>query len=161
MGECSKRRLYMSGVFDLFHYGHMCLINKCKSEFPDATIVIGVHDDMECEKYKRLPIMTMEDRIMTIQESGMVHEIIRNAPLQEDRGFYKKYKIDIVIHAHSPDEHEYYVNNFYKQASEDGIFYRMDYTSHISTTKVLSKILSRNKTKTRTLGEEEHVRQQI
>ena len=30
-----KKRILISGVFDLFHYGHMILLKKCRELYPN------------------------------------------------------------------------------------------------------------------------------
>ena len=132
--------VYISGVFDLFHYGHMKLINECKKKFPNDSILIGVHNDIDCKSYKRKPVMTMKERVLTIKESGMVDNILENAPLLEDKEFYEKNKIDIVVHAHSKDTNDFYINKFYKYASDNNMFIRLDYTCTISTSNIVERI---------------------
>ena len=57
-------RIYISGVFDLFHHGHMKLLKKCRENWKNDELLVGVHSDQSCETYKRLPIMNMECRIL-------------------------------------------------------------------------------------------------
>ena len=58
--------IYVSGVFDLFHYGHMILLKKCKKLYKNCYLVVGVHSDEDCIPYKRKPLpqptsRTLED----------------------------------------------------------------------------------------------------
>lgn len=138
--EFAGKRIYVSGVFDLFHYGHMKLINVCKLKFPGAEIVVGVHNDQDCAYYKRIPVMSHEERVLTIRESGMVSEVLENAPLRESGKFYEEHCLDIIVHAHSQEEHEYYVSNFYEYAEEKGMLRRIDYTPSISSTKIIGRL---------------------
>ena len=53
-------RVYMDGVFDLFHRGHLESINKCL-KYGDE-IIIGIISDKDAESYKRKPIINQDDR---------------------------------------------------------------------------------------------------
>ena len=43
-----KKRILISGVFDLFHYGHMILLKKCRELYPNDILIVGIHTDEEC-----------------------------------------------------------------------------------------------------------------
>ena len=136
-----SKNIYISGVFDLFHYGHMVLLRTVMNKYPNANILAGVHSDSDVQKYKRLPIMTMNERIRAVQESGLAHGIIASAPFLETEAFYKKHDIDIIIHAHSAEEHENYLKNCSPYAGDR--FVRLDYTSQISTSELIKRIQDR------------------
>ena len=131
--------VYVSGVFDLFHYGHMILLKKIKKKFKGCELIVGVHSDEDCESYKRVPILTMKERIKYIEEFGIANKIIDKAPLIETLEFYNKYSIEKVIHAHPIEEHYKYYK-MYKEAIDNNMFERIDYTSSISTTDIINRI---------------------
>ena len=133
-------RVYISGVFDLFHYGHMKLLNKCREQYPNDTLIVGVHNDTDSTNYKRKPVLTHSERVKTIRESKLSDEVLENAPLQETEQFYKLNKIDIIVHSHSLEDDEFYITNFYKYASDNGMFRRLNYTNTISTTDLINRI---------------------
>ena len=93
-------RIYVSGVFDLFHYGHILFFKKCKKLGKNVHLIVGIHNDETTTLYKRKPIMTEKERYKSIFESNIADEIIQNAPLIETKEFYKKFKIDLTVHAH-------------------------------------------------------------
>ncbi|MBL4910579.1 MAG: adenylyltransferase/cytidyltransferase family protein [Alteromonadaceae bacterium] len=98
-------RVYTSGVFDLFHVGHLSVLKKAK-EFGDY-LIVGVHSDEDVESYKRTPIIPCEQRCEIIRNISCVDEVII-APLtpNNDESFYEKYKIDIHV-AGNNMEHMY------------------------------------------------------
>ena len=53
-------KVYTSGVFDLFHVGHLSVFKKAK-QFGDY-LIVGVHSDQDVESYKRTPIISCEQR---------------------------------------------------------------------------------------------------
>ena len=146
-------RIYMDGVFDLFHYGHVRAIQQCKdivdkvskssdsSDIPE--VVIGIISDEDTESYKRLPVFTIEERTEIILAIKGVTKVISPAPLIVTKEFVKENGIDIVVHGFSDD------SDFEKQKSQHqelidmGIFRQIKYTDTISTTDIISRIKSR------------------
>jgi|SaaInlV_100m_DNA_4_1039707.scaffolds.fasta_scaffold54929_1 cytidyltransferase-like protein len=131
------KHILISGVFDLFHYGHMILLKKCQEEYKDSILIVGIHSDEECEQFKRKPILSYEERKKSIEVFGLPTLL---CPLLETREFYEKNNIDVTVHAHSEKDHEFYVKNCYKDAAEMGILRRFEYTSVISTSKIIERI---------------------
>ena len=132
--------VYVDGVFDLTHNGHFKLYKQARSL--GDKLYVGVLSDDECENYKRRPILTAEERRLNILNSEYVDKVIINVPNIVTKEFIEKYKIDIVAHAHKPDEDDYYYYQ-YKEPIEMGIFRRLDYTDGISTTDIINRILER------------------
>ena len=132
--------VYVDGVFDLTHNGHFKLYKQARSL--GDTLYVGVLSDNECESYKRRPILTADERRLNIINSEYVDKVILNVPNIVTREFIEKHKIDIVAHAHTIEEDEYY-HYQYKDAKEMGIFRRLDYTTGISTTDIINRILER------------------
>jgi ethanolamine-phosphate cytidylyltransferase len=133
----NKTRIYVDGVFDLTHYGHYKLFKQAK-ELGDI-LIVGVLSDEECEKYKRAPILTEEERAENIRCCGYVDTVIGGVPNIVTKEFIEKYNIDIVAHAHILDDHEKYKYQ-YIDAINMGIFKRLNYTSTISTTDIINRI---------------------
>ena len=128
-------RIYVDMVGDLFHFGHVNLLKKA-SELGDH-LIVGVHSDKTVEGYKRLPIMTMEERIYTISSCRYVDEVIPNAPLSIDLGWINKHKINLVVHG--DDFSEDLLQDFYKIPIEMGIFHLLPYTAAISTSEIIRR----------------------
>ena len=128
-------RIYVDMVGDLFHFGHVNLLKKA-SELGDY-LIVGVHSDKTVEGYKRLPIMTMEERISTISSCRYVDEVIPNAPLSIDLEWINKHKINLVVHG--DDFTEDLLQSYYKVPIEMGIFHLLPYTSGISTSEIIRR----------------------
>ncbi len=100
----NKKNVYVIGVFDLFHRGHLELLKKAK-KLGDRLIVAINGDDM-VSKYKRKPIFNEEDRLAIISSLRLVDEafIIRifdNKKVMIDR------KVDIIVHGTDWDRDSY------------------------------------------------------
>ncbi len=64
------KTVYIDGVFDLFHRGHLESIFKAKNALDDPAntyLIVGVVSDIDCASYKRQPIINEEDRVQIIQ----------------------------------------------------------------------------------------------
>ena len=129
---------YVSGVFDLFHYGHMELLTKVRDKFPGYLIMVGVHSDEDVASYKRAPVMSMEERVRAVRASRLADMVLESAPLRETASFYLKHNITKTVHAHSVEEHEEYRKFFCPEAGDKLV--RLDYTSGISTTEIIRRI---------------------
>lgn len=139
-----KKNGYIDMVGDLFHYGHLRLIQKIHNM--GYNVIVGVHDDKTVESYKRKPILNMIERIEIIQSCKYIDFVIPNSPLIITKKYLEENNIDMVFHAHSLEEKEKY-ENMYKIPTKMGKFTRIDYTKEISTTEIINRILNRNKNK--------------
>jgi len=129
-------------VADLFHYGHMSLLRRCRELEDNVQLVVGVHSDESCTLYKRTPILTMEERILTLEMSGLVDEVVPDAPFNPDDQFFTHHRIDRMVHAHPIEEDDFY-RRLYRRACELGIFERLDYTDTISTSELIRRTRER------------------
>ena len=71
-------RVYADMVADLFHYGHVEFLKKAR-ELGDY-LIVGIHADEILEDYKRKPILTMEERIISVAGCRYVDEVLPSAP---------------------------------------------------------------------------------
>lgn len=136
----SQPVVYASGVFDMFHYGHMRYLKKCRVLRPDHAFVVGVHSDADCARAKRAPVMTMRERCAAVREFGIADAVVEDAPMVETPDFYEKHGIACTVHAHTEAEHGRYVRAYYQDAERLGMLVRLDYTSEISTTELIRRI---------------------
>ena len=121
-------------VADLFHYGHVNFLKQC-SELGDL-LIVGIHSDKDVESYKRIPILSFEERVKVVQACKYVDKVVQG-PLILTTEFINKYNIDNIIHAHDKDDTSY--ENLHKNVPKEK-FIRLDYTSGISTTDIIKRI---------------------
>lgn len=135
------KRGYIDMVGDLFHAGHVDLI-KCVHDL-GYNVIVGVHSDGDVERYKRKPILTMEERISTIKMCKFVSSVLPSAPLLIDEQFIIDNDIDMVFHSHEEDE-EYY-NQMYSVPIKLGKFTRTNRRAGISTTSIIDRVVCATK----------------
>ncbi|MEN9343380.1 MAG: hypothetical protein RLZZ453_167 [Chlamydiota bacterium] len=135
------KRVYVDVVGDLMHMGHISLLKNAREE--GDYLIVGVHSDADVAGYKRVPIMTMEERMAVIAACRYVDEVIAYAPLMITEEYIKEHNIDLVIHG--DDISESNANKWYGIPMQMGIFKLIPYTKGISTTDLIQRVLDRYK----------------
>ena len=87
-----KRRIYVDGIFDLFHKGHVMHFKDMKElDNEDNYLIVGIISDKDAKDYKRLPIYNQENRKILVESCRYVDEIIENAVGMMDGNFDHPY----------------------------------------------------------------------
>lgn len=129
---------YTSGVFDMFHIGHLNILRRAK-ELCDF-LIVGVTTDELCEKRKnKKPIINENDRIEIVSSIKYVDKVIKQTNMDK-LSVVKEYGINIVFVGsdwkNSPEWNEYE-----RQFSEyDCTVIYLDYTKGISSTILRNKL---------------------
>ena len=80
MSSGNKKIGYTTGVFDLFHVGHLEILRKAKENCD--YLIVGVSTDELVQDYKnKRPIITFDQRIEIIKSIKYVDEVV----VQKDR----------------------------------------------------------------------------
>lgn len=86
---------YTTGVYDMFHIGHLNVIKKAKEQC--EYLIVGVTTDELCFcRKKKYPIICQADRMAIVAELRSVDKVV----LQENMdklGAVKKYGVDVVF----------------------------------------------------------------
>ena len=127
-------RVYMDGVFDLFHVGHLDAIKQCAKL--GTEVVIGVVSDKDTESYKRVPIINETMRCEIIEACKYVNKVIFPAQLVVTPEFVKENNIDIVVHGFANEEDYKKQKLFFENIN----LHRIDYSTRINTTNIIKKI---------------------
>tara|TARA_Y100000768_G_scaffold387224_1_gene377794 strand:+ start:6026 stop:6466 length:441 start_codon:yes stop_codon:yes gene_type:complete len=78
---------YTTGVFDMFHIGHLNLLKKAKENCD--YLIVGVSSDELVEEYKKKsPIIPFEHRAEIISSLGIVDKVVT----QVDRDKFKQFQ---------------------------------------------------------------------
>ena len=130
--------VYMDGVFDLFHIGHLESIQQCC--LLGSKVIIGVVGDHDAKNYKRAPIIPQNYRASIIQHIKGVEQVICPCPLKLTEKFIRDNQIDLVVHGFSNPEDETKQHEFFKVPKQLGIFRTIKYSSKANTTEIIKKI---------------------
>lgn len=136
--------IYIDGVFDLFHYGHLMALKKAKNLYPNVYLIVGVLSDKVAEDYKRLPIINEKHRYEIIENIKIVDKIIKDAPLEITKEFMDTYNIDLIVHGFSNINDADNQDICFKYPKSINKFQEIKYTTEISTSDIIKKIKDEN-----------------
>jgi glycerol-3-phosphate cytidylyltransferase len=125
---------YTTGVFDLFHIGHLNILKNAKSHCD--YLIVGVTTDQEVNRIKnKMPVICFEERKAIIESIRYVDKVIPEDDTDKIKA-WTKYKFDVIFKGSDWkgtakwDEYE-------RQFSKVGVdvFY-FTYTKETSSTKL-------------------------
>ncbi len=122
-------------VADLFHYGHVNFLRLARKH--GDYLLVGVHADEAVMSYKRRPILSMEERVVSVQRCRYVDEVVSDAPLTIDRAWIEQHNIDLILHG--DDLSREMEEHWYKTPIDMGIYRSVAYTPGISTTEIIAR----------------------
>lgn len=83
-----KKIGYTTGVFDLFHIGHLNLLQNAKSQC--EKLIVGVTTDELCLQLKgKLPVIPFSERQSIVQALRIVDHVVPQASIDEIQDFEK------------------------------------------------------------------------
>lgn len=133
-----KTVVFVGMVGDMFHAGHVNILQKAKSL--GDYLIVGVTSDEDAQSYKRVPIMRYKERVKVVASCVYVDEIVPE-PLHMSQEFIDEYGIDLVVHG--DDMNEETLKFFYEVPMNIGILKVLPYTPGVSTSDIIKRILAR------------------
>ena len=86
---------YTTGVFDLFHIGHVKILQKAKSLCDK--LIVGVSTDSVVKKYKnKKPIIPFSERVEVIKNNKCVDLVVSQNSLDKFKN-WRKLKYDVMF----------------------------------------------------------------
>ncbi|KAH8804491.1 hypothetical protein F5884DRAFT_796157 [Xylogone sp. PMI_703] len=132
-------RVYIHGVWDLFHYGHVRCLAMAKNTIPHTYLIVGVTEDNDTLKAKGLTVMSGAERAEVVRACKYVDEVIEDCPPVLLPEFMEKYDIDYFAY-HSeplsschPDPYEF--------VKRDSRFLEIPRTKDISSTAIVTRVI--------------------
>lgn len=133
-----KVRVFTSGSFDLFHVGHLNILEK--SAALGDELIVGVSTDELIEKYKGMkPIIPFEQRFRIVEAIKCVTKVVKQTKLTEIAQL-KEYDIDIVTIGDDWEE-KYLEGLEWMKSQPDKRVEYFPYTQGISTTSIKKRII--------------------
>lgn len=129
---------YTTGVFDMFHIGHLNLLSRAK-ELCDY-LIVGVSTDECVESYKHhVPLIPFKQRAAIVSAIRYVDEVVPQETMDKTE-FLRHRHFDIMFHGDEWKGTELY-NKYEKEFAEFGaqIIY-LPHTDGISSTILRNKI---------------------
>lgn len=108
------KNVYCDGVYDLCHIGHKTLFRNALQY--GNRLYVGVVGDADASSYKRLPIMTHDERCAEVEACKSVTKVIPNSPcFGLTAEFIEAHQIHVVAYGQeylerwlNPDDDPYY-----------------------------------------------------
>ncbi len=90
-----SKRVITFGTFDVFHVGHVNILERCASL--GDTLIVGVSSDkLNFNKKQRYPIYKENDRLKIVQSMSFVDEVFFEESLEKKREYIEFFKADIL-----------------------------------------------------------------
>lgn len=87
---------YTTGVFDMFHIGHLNILKRAKEQCD--YLIVGVSTDEVVEEYKKkIPIIKFEERIAIVEAIKYVDEVVPQTTMDKMEA-WKQLKFDVMFH---------------------------------------------------------------
>lgn len=131
---------YTTGVFDMFHIGHLNILKKAKEQC--EYLIVGVSTDEVVQGYKKkTPIIPFEERIAIVESIKYVDQIVPQTSMDKF-AVWEKLKFNVIFHGDDWKGSNMYeeIEKKFNSIGVDMVFF--PYTKGTSST-ILSEVLSK------------------
>lgn len=123
---------YTTGVFDLFHVGHLNIIKRAKEQCD--YLIVGVSTDELVQEYKnKTPIIPYEERKQIVEAIKYVDKVVPQTSMNKFEAWGKE-KFDVIFHGDDWKNSELYKENERKLKEVGVEFVYFEYTKGTSST---------------------------
>ncbi len=130
-----------TGVFDLFHVGHLNLLERCKEQC--ETLIVAVCDDDYVRNIKKKePVYPLDERVRIINALKCVDEtvVVSFEEVDDKMLLLNKHKFNVLFSGDDWKGSERYIKTE-QQFAEVGVSIEyLPYTQGVSTTQIKEKI---------------------
>ena len=135
---------YTTGVYDMFHIGHLNLLKKAKEQCD--YLIVGISTDELVQKSKnKTPIIPFEERMEIVKAIKYVDEVVPQID-KNKFGAWEKYKFNAMFVGDDWKGKPLFQEAEQKLAEVNVDVVYFPYTKHISSTKLREKINEEKKT---------------
>lgn len=141
-------RVYVDGVWDMFHVGHLNCLEYARAYCEgdglekECELIVGVVSDEDAASYKRTPIIPHEERCQIVRALRIVSKVIPACPLVVTRDFLAQHGIHKVVHGFANDADRQKQARFFEDLGD--AFQEIPYTAGVSTTELMRRIAGKN-----------------
>ncbi|MBC1233467.1 adenylyltransferase/cytidyltransferase family protein [Listeria booriae] len=128
-----------TGVFDLFHIGHLNILKNAKSQCD--ILIVGVSTDEFVQAYKqKTPVIPFEDRKQIVEALKYVDLVVPQTSHESKLQMIDNHNVDVMFHGNdwkgSPTFNK--LEAEFKRRDVDIVYF--DYTAGVSSTKLVETI---------------------
>lgn len=88
-------RVYIGGTFDLFHVGHVRLLEVAASL---GDVWVALNTDDFAERYKRRPVVPLDERAEVLEACRWVSGLLVNEGCEDSRPAIEKVRPRFIVH---------------------------------------------------------------
>lgn len=131
---------YTTGVFDMFHIGHLNILKKAKENCD--YLIVGVSTDELVKHYKnKTPIIKFEERFAIVESCKFVDKVIDQTTMDKYKA-WEEYKFDVIFHGDDWKGSDTY-KDIEKKLKKVGVeFVYFPYTKGTSSTIIREKLIN-------------------
>ena len=139
MSEKRYKIGYTTGVFDMFHVGHLNILRRAKEQCD--YLIVGVSTDELVKTYKnKTPIVSFKERVEIVEAIKYVDEVVPQLNMDKFSA-WEKLKFDVIFHGDDWKNSNLY-NECEKQLSSVGVdVVFLPHTDGVSSTLLCKKLL--------------------
>ena len=138
-------RVYTGGTFDLFHVGHVRLLERCREiSGQSGTVIVSLNTDEFIEQYKgKPPIISYQDRAEILLSCKYVDQVIPNFGNEDSKPAIVEASPDIIAIGSDWALKDYYKQMDFEQSWLDKLnisLIYIPYTQGISSTEIKARL---------------------
>ncbi len=133
---------YTTGVFDLFHIGHLNILKRAKEQC--EYLIVGVSTDELVQAYKhKKPVIPFEERMAIVNAIKYVDKTVAQTSMDKIAA-WEKLRFDALFHGDDWANTKMYndIQNELKKHNVEMVF--LPHTAGVSSTMILNKMRSAN-----------------
>lgn len=129
---------YTTGVFDLFHIGHLNILKKAKEQC--EYLVVGVSTDELVESYKnKIPVIPFEQRFAIVEAIKYVDKVVPQTSMDKIEA-WEKIGFNAIFHGDDWKGSKLY-NDIEARLKEKGVdMVFLKHTDGVSSTMISNKV---------------------
>lgn len=129
---------YTTGVFDLFHIGHLNILKRAKEQC--EYLIVGVSTDDCVRKYKhKTPVIPFAERIVIVESIKYVDKVVPQVTMNK-MDAWKEQKFDVIFHGDDWKGSSLY-DKYEKEFAEAGVqLIFLPHTKGTSSTQLTKKL---------------------
>lgn len=132
------KRGYTTGVFDLFHVGHLNLIRQSK-ENCDYLIVGVSSDELVVQVKGKKPVIPCSERMEILSAIKYIDKVVKQTSIEKIED-WEKYRFDVVFHGNDWENSEIDLMNATILREHNVDFVYFERGKYLSTTQICEKI---------------------
>jgi ethanolamine-phosphate cytidylyltransferase len=147
--KADDKIVYVDGSFDLFHIGHMRVLEKARSF--GTYVIAGIHEDdvVNRKKGKNYPIMNLNERVLGVLSCRYVDEVVMGVPYRVTKDLIEKLNVDVVVAGRNLEEVDASESDAeggspstpYDVPKRLGIFHEVDSGTDLTTDRLIERVL--------------------